>query len=93
MAGKRARKTAPEAHDTRHAVSKLLMAQIERLQQVVREQIHTERQAAQYIKELTKRVWARNPQTLPKLNKPKTSARRSTKKPGHRSTGPRKARR
>ena len=83
MAVRRARKTLPEAHDTKRAVSKLLMSQIEKLQQVVREQIQTERQAARYIKELTKRVWAHNPEALPELKGAK-SPKRSMRKAGRR---------
>ena len=77
MAVVRGPRTPREAHDADRPVSSLLLSQIERLQQVVREQIQTEGQAAAYIAALTKQLWANGA----RAEKGATNATRRTARP------------
>jgi hypothetical protein len=85
-------KTPPEAYDSNRAVSSLLISQIQRLQQVVLEQIQTEGQAAEYIKALTKRVWASHSEVVPKRFGAPSLARTAKRKSVARKKTSRKAR-
>jgi hypothetical protein len=54
-------KTPPSAYNPERPVSSLQISQIQLLQEVVREGIKTEGQAAEYIRALNRRVHARFP--------------------------------
>jgi hypothetical protein len=75
------RKTPASAYNPERPVSSLQISQIQLLQEVVREGIKTEGEAAEYIRALNRRVHARFPQVGPTahtttvMRKKKTAAR------------------
>ena len=67
-------KTPAAAFDPTRPASSLLTSQIKQLQLAVFETIHTEGEAAEYIRSLTRRLHARHPHTTPRRH----AARRPT---------------
>jgi hypothetical protein len=78
-------RTPVSAYNPERQVSSLQISQIQLLQEVVREGIKTEGQAAEYIRALNRRVKARFPQTEPTAHATSKSRKKAKKKTGARS--------
>ena len=78
-------KTPVSAYNPERQVSSLQISQIQLLQEVVREGIKTEGQAAEYIRALNRRVKARFPHAEPTAHATSKSRKKAKRKTGARS--------